>query len=135
MTNFKFGDRVRHTKHGTGFVIHHVANTAEVMFADRSYRDVQATDIELIPHPDTVRLDFIISQVDKNNTVNFYQDKDDYGDEIQFCEISFCEDRGYDEVAFHSNSVRDVIDFAIESELEHMFPDERDCFFDYIYNK
>lgn len=58
-SEFEFGDRVKHPKYGVGFVMRHAANTVEVMFENRSYRDTQVADIELIPHPDTVRLDWL----------------------------------------------------------------------------
>ncbi len=132
---FKFGDRVKDDFLGECIVLSCSEHFVHIQNEKGEFDAIaNPKNLTLIPQPDTVRLDFIIMQVSKNNTVNFYQYEYDYGDKIQFCEISFCEDRGYDEVAFHSNSVRDVIDFAIESELKNMLSNDEEYFFKYIHN-
>lgn len=54
---FKFGDRVK-SRNKIGFVLRHSGNVY-VAWEDGSQSTVAANKLTLIPHPDTVRLDFI----------------------------------------------------------------------------
>ena len=60
---FKFGDMVRHKKYGIGVISYVKEGNIDfyVSFKDDSRFDawINRESLELIPHPDTVRLDFI----------------------------------------------------------------------------
>lgn len=57
----KFGDRVRRKSDGaTGVVIHQQFQSVWVVFEGSTTSDVDyADEFELIPHPDTIRLDWL----------------------------------------------------------------------------
>ena len=77
---FKFGDMVRHKKYGIGVISYVKDGNIDfyVSFKDDSRFDawINGESLELIPHPDTVRLDWII----KNG--GEIQDSDGY---VRFC--------------------------------------------------
>lgn len=69
MTNqFKFGDIVRRKSDGaTGVVVYPQFQSVWVVFEGSTTSDVDYADgFELIPHPDTVRLDWL---ADKHNKI------------------------------------------------------------------
>ena len=61
---FKFGDRVCHKEHGESVVVWTTDDTAdqwvEVAYQNGKVDAYPNTDLELIPHPDTVRLDWLV---------------------------------------------------------------------------
>lgn len=66
MTQFKFGDRVRHPKYGECMVVTqwYDADTDDptwvsIISEEHGECDTRHEELELVPHPDTVRLDFI----------------------------------------------------------------------------
>ena len=70
---FKFGDRVKHPKYGECMVVTqwYDMDTDEptwvgIISEEHGEIDARHEELELIPHPDTIRLDFII-----NNTSAF----------------------------------------------------------------
>lgn len=65
---FKFGDLVRRKSDGaTGVVIHAQFQSAWLVLKGNTTSDVDyAEELELIPHPDTVRLDWL---ADKHNKI------------------------------------------------------------------
>lgn len=60
----KFGDRVRRKSDGaTGVVIHQQFQSVWVVFEGSTTSDVDyADEFELIPHPDTIRLDWLLEK-------------------------------------------------------------------------
>lgn len=71
---FKFGDRVRHKEHGESVVVWTTDDTAdqwvEVAYQNGKVAAYPNTDLELIPHPDTVRLDWL---ADRDNHIGNVQ--------------------------------------------------------------
>ena len=68
---FKFGDRVRYLVSGTVGVITDIDpyDFAEVIHEDGSGDVYHFQDLELIPHPDTERLDWLAAQDDIDITL------------------------------------------------------------------
>ena len=71
---FKFGDRVRHKEHGESVVVWTTDDTAdqwvEVAYQNGKVDAYPNTDLKLIPHPDTVRLDWL---ADRDNHIGNVQ--------------------------------------------------------------
>ena len=67
----KFGDRVRRKSDGaTGVVIHQQFQSVWVVFEGSTTSDADyADEFEPIPHPDTVRLDWLADPANKNGSV------------------------------------------------------------------
>lgn len=70
---FKFGDMVRHKKYGIGVISYVKEGNIDfyVSFKDDSHFDawINAENLELIPHPDTARLDWLAAQDDIDITL------------------------------------------------------------------
>ena len=68
MTQFKFGDRVKRKSDGVVGIVVSISFKSVLVFFDgnavSSFYD--ADDFEIIPHPDTVRLDWL---ADKHNKI------------------------------------------------------------------
>lgn len=98
---FKFGDRVRHKEHGESVVVWTTDDTAD-QWVEVAYQNGKAnaypnTDLELIPHPDTVRLDWLA-------------DHDQHIGNVQL--PAEC-------VACNLHSMRDAIDMAMQMQPEN----------------
>ena len=82
---FKFGDRVCHKEHGESVVVWTTDDTAdqwvEVAYQNGKTEAYPNTDLELIPHPDTVRLDWLLDKGAVSVGAAYTED----GDEIEGC--------------------------------------------------
>ena len=106
---FKFGDRVRHKEHGESVVVWTTDDTAD-QWVEVAYQNGKAnaypnTDLELIPHPDTVRLDWLA-------------DHDQHIGNVQL--PAEC-------VACNLHSMRDAIDMAMQMDKENTGTQEKDA--------
>lgn len=110
MNKFKFGDRVNHWRYGIGIVVHCEKNTAEVVFSDSSYRNaVDVTDIKLVPHRDTARLNYID---DFCAQVDFVSQYDTLTVQNDYCRVKNPINSKY----YQGLNVRQAIDNAMQAE-------------------
>lgn len=74
MHEFKFGDIVRHKQTGAVFVVSDLEEDDGFIAAmekdDAIVYSIDKTQIELIPHPDTNRLDWIIENSSHTSTID-----------------------------------------------------------------
>ena len=111
---FKFGDRVidKDTRLGECVVINASENFVYVMNEQGSYNTIARPEsLELIPHPDTVRLDWLV----KNDCALTEKLCDEDGDihPTPNAVIQKQEDH-FEVLAATSNNIREAIDVAME---------------------
>ncbi|ULJ60822.1 hypothetical protein [Wielerella bovis] len=118
--NFQFGDRVYHPEYGNGIFLKKRGHSAFLLKEFNSFDDfrglfVPIEDLELIPHPDTVRLDWL----EKNQfELGTHYDDDGLGfidlryvvyqPDKQGCRIKLSDEKSY----------RQAIDKAMQQEQE-----------------
>lgn len=106
---FKFGDRVRHKEHGESVVVWTTDDTAdqwvEVAYQNGKTEAYPNTDLELIPHPDTVRLDWI----EKQRATLYHNAREDIKHGIAPVEVKAAAQSEY----FGGSTVRQAIDTAM----------------------
>lgn len=111
MSKFQFGDSVK-SRNKKGFVLHHSSNVY-VAWEDGSQSTIDPAKLELIPHPDTDRLDWL----EKNQfELGTYYDDDGLGfidlryvvyqPDKQGCRIKLSDEKSY----------RQAIDKAMQQE-------------------
>lgn len=115
MTKFKFGDHVSYDGiPTTGVVVglHDMGNVATVCFEGFSIpkRGIKTNSLKLIPHPDTVRLDWLV----KNDCALTEKLCDEDGDihPTPNAVIQKQEDH-FEVLAATSNNIREAIDVAM----------------------
>ena len=114
MTEFKFGDRVRDKALGLGecVVINTSENSVYIINERGDYNAVARPEtLEIIPHPDTVRLDWLL----KNDCALTERLCDEDGDilETPNAVIQKQEDH-FKVLAATSNDIREAIDEAMD---------------------
>ena len=110
---FKFGDRVRHKEHGESVVVWTTDDTAD-QWVEVAYQNGKAnaypnTDLELIPHPDTVRLDWLA----KNNCALAERLCDEDGDLLDTPFAVIQKQEEHFEVLAAACDIRQAIDTAM----------------------
>ena len=115
---FKFGDRVRHKEHGESVVVWTTDDTAdqwvEVAYQNGKVDAYPNTDLKLIPHPDTVRLDWLAKNDCSLTERLCDEDKDLL--EKPFAVIQIQEN--HFEVLAAASNIRQAIDNALKEEQE-----------------
>lgn len=117
---FKFGDRVKDTALGLGeCVVINASETSVYVMNERGDYNVvaQPESLELIPHPDTIRLDWL-AENDCALTKKFC---DEDGDIHPTPNAVFQKQEDHFEVlTATSNDIREAIDVAMEYAMEYI---------------
>ena len=113
---FKFGDRVRYLVSGTVGVITDIDpyDFAEVIHEDGSGDVYHFQDLELIPHPDTERLDWLA----KNDCALTEMLCDDDGERLDTPFAVIQKQEEHFKVLAAANNIRQAIDAAMQEQAE-----------------
>ena len=109
----KFGDRVRRKSDGaTGVVIHQQFHSVWIVFEGSTTSDVDyADEFELIPHPDTVRLDWLA----KNDCALTERLCDEDGDLLDTSFAVIQKRREHFDVLAAATDIREAVDQAMKA--------------------